>query len=223
MIRLLSSTAYLIVNKQLSKKVGLQAAALLADLISKQEYFINEYGITEYFFNTEPNITKDTTLSVYQQRACITKLKALGLISVKLMGIPAKRHFKINADAVMELLNNKSYTKPITINKNKVNKNKVNNSTNSNTIAIRKLFFKGEVENLGQNILDKEELTKFLNYWTEPNKSNTKMRYEQQRTWSTELRINNWHNNNKKWSTGKNTQSKIDIQLSEYQKGKKLL
>ena len=45
MINLLSSTAYLIVNKKLSQQVGLQAAALLADLISKQVYFENEMGV----------------------------------------------------------------------------------------------------------------------------------------------------------------------------------
>ena len=222
MIRLLSSTAYLIVNKALAKRVGLQSAALLADLIGKQEYFINEKGTTEYFFNTEDNIQKDTTLSPYQQRNCIGKLKALSLISVKLMGIPAKRHFKVNAGPVMELLNSKSYSKPVTTNKNKVISNN-NKSTNTKTIALRKMFFIGEVDNLAKDILTAEDLTAFKNYWTEPNKSNTKMKYELQRTWCTELRINNWAKNTKKWSSNKQTNSKLDMQISEYQKGKDLL
>tara|TARA_R110000744_G_scaffold196593_1_gene315881 strand:+ start:10614 stop:11279 length:666 start_codon:yes stop_codon:yes gene_type:complete len=221
MIRLLSSTAYLIVNKALSKRVGLQAAALLADLIGKQEYFINEHGKTDYFFNTEDNILKDTTLSPYQQRACIGKLKALGLIDVKLMGIPAKRHFKVNAEPVMELLNNKSCTKTVSTNKNKVINN-TNKSTNTDTLTLRRMFFLGEVDNLAKDILTAEDLKAFTDYWTEPNKSNTKMKYELQRTWSTELRINNWAKNTKKWST-KQTNSKLDMQLSEYQKGKDLL
>tara|TARA_R110000744_G_scaffold378122_1_gene493874 strand:+ start:10432 stop:11109 length:678 start_codon:yes stop_codon:yes gene_type:complete len=225
MINLLSSTAYLIVNKELSKRVGLQAAALLADLIGKQDYFINEHGITEYFFNTEENITKDTTLSPYQQRNCIGKLKALGLIDVKLMGIPAKRHFKVNAEPVMELLNNKTYTKPVTTNNNKV----INNNNNSikqtakAILQLRKVFFSGEVDNLAKDILSIEDTLAFKNYWSEPNKSNTKMKYELMRTWSTELRINNWAKNTKKWTVNKDTNSKLDVQLNEYQKGKELL
>ena len=52
MKHLLSSTAFLIVNKELAKQVGLKAAVLLADLISKEEYFISK-GMTDgWFFNT---------------------------------------------------------------------------------------------------------------------------------------------------------------------------
>ena len=40
MKHLLSSTAFLILNKSVSKQLGLKAAVLLADLISKEEYFI---------------------------------------------------------------------------------------------------------------------------------------------------------------------------------------
>ncbi len=59
MKHLLSSTAFLIVNKELAKQVGLKAAVLLADLISKEEYFISK-GMTDgWFFNTEANIEAD--------------------------------------------------------------------------------------------------------------------------------------------------------------------
>ena len=52
MKHLLSSSAFLIVNKQLAKQVGLKGAVLLADLISKEEYFIAN-GMTDgWFFNT---------------------------------------------------------------------------------------------------------------------------------------------------------------------------
>ncbi len=35
-------------------------------------------------------------------------------------------------------------------------------------------------------------LTDFFNYWTEPNKSQTKMRFEIERTWSMSLRLTRW-------------------------------
>lgn len=35
----------------------------------------------------------------------------------------------------------------------------------------------------------------FYSYWTEPNKSNTKMRYELQKTWDIKRRLSRWANN----------------------------
>ena len=94
MKHLLSSTAFIVLNKNLAKQVGLKEAVLLADLISKEEYFIAN-GMTDgWFFNTEANIEKDTTLNPYHQRKCIKKLKEKGLIEIKRKGIPAKQYFK---------------------------------------------------------------------------------------------------------------------------------
>ena len=59
---LLSSTAFLILNKQLARQIGLNAAILLADLISKEEYFINNDMTDSWFFNTESNIDKENVL-----------------------------------------------------------------------------------------------------------------------------------------------------------------
>lgn len=219
MINLLSSTAYLIVNKKLSREVGLEASALLADLISKQVYFENEQGCTDYFFNTIENIEKDTTLSVYKQRAAISKLKSLGLISVKRKGIPAKRYFKVNAEQVMQFLHNKKCNKPIT-----TNNNKVINNNNNNTILNRKSNFVSEVLNLcyAEKLLDDNEAEKFIGYWCEPNKSKTKMRWEMQRTWDLNLRLKNWQRRNKAWAS--NTKgNKLEQQIDEYNKGKKYL
>jgi len=94
MKHLLSSSAFIIFNKELARQVGLKEAILLADLISKEEYFIAN-GMTDgWFFNTEANIEKDTTLTAYQQRKCLATLKKEGLIEVKRKGIPAKQYLK---------------------------------------------------------------------------------------------------------------------------------
>jgi hypothetical protein len=119
MKHLLSSTAFLILNKELSRRVGLKEAVLLADLISKEEYFISN-GMTDgWFFNTEANIEADTTLTPYQQRKCIKNLKKHKLIIVKRMGIPAKQFFKINEEQVIQFLNNLSVVNLTSINNNK--------------------------------------------------------------------------------------------------------
>lgn len=41
----------------------------------------------------------------------------------------------------------------------------------------------------------KEMIEAFISYWTEPNKSLTKMRYELERTWDTERRLATWAKN----------------------------
>ena len=119
MKHLLSSTAFIVLNKELARKVGLKGAVLLADLISKEEYFIANGMANGWFFNTEDNIEKDTTLTPYQQRNTLKKLIEQGFLETKRIGIPAKKHFKINEDQVMKLLNNLSLIKSTTINKNK--------------------------------------------------------------------------------------------------------
>ena len=83
MKHLLSSTAFLVLNKGLAREIGVKAAVLLADLISKEEYFIAN-GMTDgWFFNTEANIEEDTTLNSYHQRKCVKTLKEKGLIQVE--------------------------------------------------------------------------------------------------------------------------------------------
>ena len=203
MKHLLSSSAFLIVNKQLAKQVGLKGAVLLADLISKEEYFIAN-GMTDgWFFNTEANIERDTTLTSYQQRKVLKTLKKYEIIETKRKGIPAKQYFKINEanllkilscqeteELVVKKLNDLSVTKLTTINKNKEIK------INNNIISNRRDKFIFEVLTF-----DYEEsiLNGFIDYWTEPNKSNTKMKFELNKTWKTALRLKTWATNQKKW------------------------
>ena len=217
MKHLLSSTAFLIVNKELAKQVGLKEAVLLADLISKEEYFISK-GMTDgWFFNTEANIEADTTLNPYHQRKCIKTLKTHQIIETKRMGIPAKQYFKINEQQVMQILNNLLVKDSTTINKNKEIR------IINNTISNRRNDFVFEVLTFDY---DENILNGFIDYWTEPNKSNTKMKFELNKTWKTELRLKTWATNQKKWDkpkTNSKGMSKLDSQINEWQKAKELL
>ena len=47
----------------------------------------------------------------------------------------------------------------------------------------------------------KEMIGQFAEYWTEPNRSNTRMRFELQRTWSTSLRLARWARNDNAFNT----------------------
>ena len=230
MKNLLSSTAFLVLNKELARKIGLKEAILLADLISKEEYFISK-GMTDgWFFNTEANIEADTTLNPYNQRKCLKTLKKYEIIETKRKGIPAKQYFKINEANLLNILsceeteglvvnklNDLSETKLTTINKNKEIR------ITNNTISNRRDEFVFEVLSFDY---DESILNGFIDYWTEPNKSNTKMKFELNKTWSTKLRLKTWAANQKKWDKPKSntkTMSKLDAQINEWQKAKELL
>jgi len=70
------------------------------------------------------------------------------------------------------------------------NKKKILRERYRNSLAkdINQLYPSPDVE-------IKEEIKKFISYWCEPNKSYTKMRFEQERTWDTSLRLKRWFNN----------------------------
>jgi hypothetical protein len=210
MKHLLSSSAFLIVNKQLAKQVGLKGAVLLADLISKEEYFIAN-GMTDgWFFNTAKNIEEDTCLTSHQQRKAIKRLKELGIIETKVIGVPAKQHFKIIENKLLSYFNTScEETAKLVVKKTQtsckeseqlavkktqtINKN---NNNNNNNISNRRNEFVFEVLSFEY---DESILNGFIDYWTEPNKSNTKMKFELNKTWKTALRLKTWATNQKKW------------------------
>lgn len=72
-----------------------------------------------------------------------------------------------------------------------------------NNIEKREQIFKSEIKSkIGEFFnhieFDKNEATKFFNYWSEPNKGKTKLRFELQKTWDTKKRIVTWMGNKKK-------------------------
>jgi hypothetical protein len=207
MKHLLSSTAFIIMNKELARKIGLKEAILLADLISKEEYFINNGTISEgWFFNTEANIEADTTLNAYNQRKCLRTLKSHNIIETKRKGIPAKQYFKINEQQVLQILNNLTVKNYTTINKNK------------EITITNKLFKKPSVNDVELYCIErgnKIDAIAFVNFYESKGwmigKSPMKDWRASVRTW--EMR----HKNKPK------TMSKIDSQINEYIKGKEYL
>jgi hypothetical protein len=223
MKHLLSSTAFLIVNKQLAKQVGLKGAVLLADLISKEEYFIAN-GMTDgWFFNTEANIERDTTLTSYQQRKVLKTLKKYEIIETKRKGIPAKQYFKINEanllnilsceeteGLVVKKLNDLSETKLTTINKNK--EIKINN----------KLFKKPSVNDVELYCIERDnkiDAISFVNFYESKGWMVGK---NKMKDWRACIRTWEMRAKNKKTYAPK-SMSKLDAQINEWQKAKELL
>jgi len=62
------------------------------------------------------------------------------------------------------------------------------------SIEMRASDFKRELQPFAFPESMKQE---FYDYWTEPNASKTKMRFEQEKTWDLSRRLSRWANNNK--------------------------
>tara|TARA_R110002167_G_scaffold70325_1_gene198140 strand:- start:3838 stop:4491 length:654 start_codon:yes stop_codon:yes gene_type:complete len=101
------------------------------------------------------------------------------------------------------------------IDKNPINKivkdNITSINTTSNNIIIREQKFLDQV-----SLLDYDNSIKksFTDYWTEPNKSNTKMKFEMQSTFDINRRLARWKNNDKSWNKSQ-TMSKIHQHLQK--------
>lgn len=163
---ILGVSAYWQVNKDLARKTSINCALLLSDLISKYSYFEEKGMLVEfegdyYFFATAESIEEDTTLSYKVQKSTIEELKSHGLIKTKLMGVPAKTHFTICENKVLQMLQTSSSQKSkldltksqnLYNNKNKENKNKT--TTIKEVVADVPDFVKKEKEEFKQQALD---------------------------------------------------------------------
>jgi hypothetical protein len=72
------------------------------------------------------------------------------------------------------------------------------NVIKENNIEERKQKFASTIKPF-LNIYSKEMLMDFYRYWTEPNKSNTKFKYENEKTWSLDRRLETWSSNESKF------------------------
>lgn len=82
----------------------------------------------------------------------------------------------------------------IAVNDN-VNDNVINKVSKA-SLETRTLAFKEKLVPF-KNKYSIDLLKNFFDYWTEPNQSKTKMRFELEKTWSIERRLNTWANRQK--------------------------
>ena len=223
MKHLLSSSAFLIVNKQLAKQVGLKGAVLLADLISKEEYFIAN-GMTDgWFFNTEANIERDTTLTSYQQRKVLKTLKKYEIIETKRKGIPAKQYFKINEANLLNILSCEE-TEGLVVNKlNDLSETNLTTINKNKEIKItNKLFKKPSVNDVELYCIERDnkiDAISFVNFYESKGWMVGK---NKMKDWRACVRTWEMRDKNKKTYAPK-SMSKLDAQINEWQKAKELL
>lgn len=104
-------------NAGLARILGsAKAAILLAQLI----YWTSKGRWGDWVYKTMNEIYDETCLSRHEQETAIRCLKKLKLVEVRLRGIPATRHFKVNFSSLEDLIMSSPLTYDIDCN-NQVN------------------------------------------------------------------------------------------------------
>jgi hypothetical protein len=109
---------------------------------------------------------------------------------------------KINESSTVVEVRARNPTVSVSVNDN-VSVKEINN----NNINTRKLKFAQSLIPF-VSIYGNDLIRNFCDYWSEPNKSNTKFRQELQKTWDTDRRLKTWNQNN----FGNNTNNKKQTQ-----------
>lgn len=103
---MLCTEGYFMTNRNLIKNIGPMEALVIGYLASVHKYVKqnNMFEEDEYFYVTIDKMKEDLNISKNYQNSILTKLEEIGLLSKKLIGLPAKRYFRINPNILEQLL-----------------------------------------------------------------------------------------------------------------------
>ncbi len=104
----LGTDNYRIYNVEMAKAFkSINAAVFLSELANRYRYHLKENQVlnTEkhgdgWFYFTSEKCEERTALSRREQDTAITILENLGLIEKKIIGVPSKRHFRLNIENI---------------------------------------------------------------------------------------------------------------------------
>jgi DNA-binding transcriptional regulator GbsR (MarR family) len=106
-LSLLASDNYIVINRDLLKKYGINVALMLCELASEYNYFDQSGKLEDgMFYSTIDNINERTGLSKYQQSEALKVLDKIGIVKSVVKGIPAKRFFKIDVEELAKQIVN---------------------------------------------------------------------------------------------------------------------
>lgn len=97
---ILSQESFFVLNKKITKAIGLNNSFILSFLIDKYKFFKNE------FYCTLINISYETGLTEFTIKNCIKYLKANNFILVVKKGCPAQNFYNINFDKIEDIFEN---------------------------------------------------------------------------------------------------------------------
>lgn len=139
-LKLIANNNFITVNKTIIKTFGLEEATIIGELASELDYWTKKGGLLEnnWFYSTIENIEENTGISEFKQRKALKHLVELGVIDIKIKGLPAKRYIKINEEQLAQKLNIQLYSNSIPssleIKELGLQKSNGNNNINNNNI-----------------------------------------------------------------------------------------
>lgn len=100
LLQLLNPDNTMSVNRFLAHSIGMAETIIYSALISKYTYYKSNNKLSEggWFYSTIEDLQESTTYGVKTQRTVIKHLSELGLIESKLMGMPARRYFRLKSN-----------------------------------------------------------------------------------------------------------------------------
>lgn len=100
-------TNFIMTNRDLITKFGVNSAIMLGELYGRMNYFRERNELKfGYFFATKESIEHSTKLSPYKQRKATSILQTAGILNVKHIDIPPKTYYKINEEKLLKVLKN---------------------------------------------------------------------------------------------------------------------
>jgi hypothetical protein len=103
---ILGTNAYWQVNKKIALATSIESAILLSELVDQFEFWKANGKLEEdnFFYCTTEKITERIGVTYKVLTRLKNELESVGLIETKVIGLPAKTHYKINTEGVMSLL-----------------------------------------------------------------------------------------------------------------------
>ena len=125
--QLLMSSNYWTLNKDVVKMFGIETAFMLTNLAEAESMMSDEEG---WFYQTHETVESITGLSRHKQDVAIDKLEKAGILHKEVRGIPAKRYFKLDYEALTNKFVKNSQTSMQNISKLDCKKSATNKESN---------------------------------------------------------------------------------------------
>lgn len=129
--QLLMSSNYWTLNKDVVKMFGIETAFMLTNLAEAESMMSDEEG---WFYQTHETVESITGLTRHKQDVAIDKLEKAGILHKQVRGIPAKRYFKLDYEALTNKFVKNSQTSMQNISKQDCKKTATNKESNIKNI-----------------------------------------------------------------------------------------
>lgn len=187
---LLAADGFIVTNKNLIRKLGLQEAALIGELCSEFNYWEARGELRDgWFFSTVDNVERATGIKRTTQTTILNRLCGMGIVKVSKSGMPPKRYVKIQWDKLEEVLDRGDSGEPInqipvgvqpnsgsTLNQIPVDNNKNNNKNKNNKFSYENVLEICEKNKLTGRNDTSEQLAKW--FWEVSNTGDGTLNYK---------------------------------------------